>query len=190
VTSKKFETFIISLILFNSALLGLKDYTDVNNETAINKFVEDIEPLFTYVFLIECSSKIMAMGLILGRNSYLSDGWNWLDFIVVVTSLLENVPAMKNISGLRTFRLFRPLRSLTTMPSMKLLMGTLLSSVSQLGGIMGLAIFFFMIFAILGVSLWAGRINYRCYETEWPDAMGNWLLVEDDPFLCSSSRVC
>lgn len=129
-TSKRFESFIISLIIFNSALLGLKDYTDVNNETAINKFVEDIEPLFTYVFLIECSSKIMAMGLILGRNSYLSDGWNWLDFIVVVTSLLENIPAMQNISGLRTFRLFRPLRSLTTMPSMKLLMGTLLSSVS------------------------------------------------------------
>ena len=130
VTSKQFETFIISLILFNSALLGVKDYTDLNNETFINKFVEDIEPLFTYVFLFECSFKIMAMGFILGRNSYLSDGWNWLDFIVVVTSLLENVPAMKNISGLRTFRLFRPLRSLTTMPSMKLLIGTLISSVT------------------------------------------------------------
>ena len=55
---------------------------------------------------------------------------------------------------------------------------------------MGLALFFFMIFAILGVSLWNGRVHYRCYQTEWPDALGNWLLVEDDPFLCSSAREC
>lgn len=110
----------------------------------------------------------MAQGFILGRNSYLSDSWNWLDFIVVVTSLLGEIPSMQNMSGLRTFRLFRPLRSLTTMPSMKLLIGTLLSSVSQLGGIMGLAMFFFLIFAILGVSLWDGKIHNRCYETSCP----------------------
>lgn len=73
---------------------------------------------------------------------------------------------------------------------MKILIGTLLSSVSQLGGIMGLAIFFFMIFAILGVSLWAGTINYRCYQTEWPDEFGIWKVVEDDPHLCSSTRQC
>jgi hypothetical protein len=105
-----------------------------------------------YTFLFECIAKIIGSGLILGTNAYLSDGWNWLDFTVVVSSLVENIPAMQSVSGLRTFRLFRPLRSLTTMPSMKLLIETLLSSVSQLGGIMGLAMFFFMIFAILGVS--------------------------------------
>jgi hypothetical protein len=39
VTSKWFERFIISLILFNSALLGIKDYTDENDVTKINRFV-------------------------------------------------------------------------------------------------------------------------------------------------------
>ena len=38
ITAKMFETLIISLILFNSFLLGIKDYTDVNDETAINQF--------------------------------------------------------------------------------------------------------------------------------------------------------
>jgi hypothetical protein len=112
-----------------------------------------------FVFLGECISKVLAMGLILGNKCYLRDAWNWLDFMVVVTSLLTELPAMQNMSGLRTFRLFRPLRSLTTMPSMKLLIGTLLSSVSHLGGILGLAMFFFMIFAILGVSLFNGTIH-------------------------------
>ena len=64
------------------------------------------------------------------------------------------------------------------MPSMKLLLGTLISSVAQLGGIMGLASFFFAIFAILGVSLLAGISHYRCYKTEKPNADGTW---EFDP---------
>lgn len=165
VTAKWFEYLIIFLILLNALFLGIKDYTDVDNVTPINQFVESMEPYFSYLFLFECTSKILAMGFILGSRTYLSDAWNWLDFLVVVTSLLNELPSMKNISGLRTFRLFRPLRSLTTMPSMKLLIGTLLSSVSHLGGILGLAIFFFMIFAILGVSLWDGTIHQRCYET-------------------------
>jgi len=71
------------------------------------------------------------------------------------------------------------------MPSMKLLIGTLLSSVKQLGGIMGLAMFFFMIFAILGVSLWDGKIHFRCYQTQWPMDNGTWPLVADDFDLCS-----
>ena len=129
-TSKWFENTIISLILLNSLFLGIKDYTDTEQVTPINQFVESLEPFFTYIFLFECLSKIVAMGFLLGSNSYLSDAWNWLDFTVVVTSLLNELPSMKNMSGLRTFRLFRPLRSLTTMPSMKLLIGTLLSSVS------------------------------------------------------------
>ena len=190
VTSKWFENFITFLILLNSFFLGIKDYTDKENVTPVNAFVESLEPLFTYIFLLESMSKIMAMGFILGNKSYLNDAWNWLDFTVVVTSFLTELPSMQNMSGLRTFRLFRPLRSLTTMPSMKLLIGTLLSSVSHLGGIMGLAIFFFMIFAILGVSLWDGRIHYRCYETQSPLPDGTWKIIEEDQELCSEYRPC
>jgi len=56
---------------------------------------------------------------------------------------------------------------------------------------MGLAIFFFMIFAILGVSLWDGSVHYRCYKTEWPDPItGFWETVPGDEGLCSSVRSC
>ena len=66
------------------------------------------------------------------------------------------------------------------MPSMKLLIGTLLSSVSQLGGIMGLAMFFFLIFAILGVSLWDGKIHNRCYETSCPVPVFGYMVLNKD----------
>ena len=77
-------------------------------------------------FGIECVSKIIGMGFIIDKGSYLRDPWNWLDFMVVISSLLTEIPAMKSFSGMRTFRLMRPLRSLTTMPSMRILISTLL----------------------------------------------------------------
>jgi hypothetical protein len=35
-TSKWFENIVIAIIVFNSLLLGIKDYTDVDNKTPIN----------------------------------------------------------------------------------------------------------------------------------------------------------
>ena len=188
---QKFENFIIFMIALNSITLGVKDYTDKENLTQRNKIVESMDPFFSYIFLIECILKIIAMGFLFGTNAYLSDAWNWLDFTVVVTSLLNEIPSMRGVSGLRTFRLFRPLRSLTTMPSMRILIGTLMQSVSSLVGIMGLTIFFFLIFAILGVSLWNGAGHYRCYVTEWPDKeTGEWELLPDYVRLCSEYALC
>ena len=76
------------------------------------------------------------------------------------------------------------------MPSMRLLIGTLFASVTSLGSVMALALFFFMIFAILGVSIWDGAIHYRCYTTEWP-VDGKWEVVADDERICSQGiREC
>jgi hypothetical protein len=57
---KYFENTVLSLIIINSILLGIKDYTDPNDETSRNKFILLLEPVFTYSFLIECVVKIIA----------------------------------------------------------------------------------------------------------------------------------
>ena len=189
VTHKRFDHFIVTLIMINSLLLGIKSYTDVENTTTRNKIVEGLDPYFTAAFTIECALKVIGMGFLLDDGSYMRDPWNWLDFIVVVSSLLTEIPQMKSVSGMRTFRLMRPLRSLTTMPSMKILISTLLSSVAQLGGVLILAIFFFTIFAILGVSLWKGKIYNRCRMTEFP-VNGDWEVDPQDTLLCSEVREC
>lgn len=129
-THTVFDAFIVILIMGNSVLLGIKDYKDKDNKTMRNQVVEFSQPFFTWIFFVECVARIIAQGWILGNDSYLTDGWNWLDFIVVVTSLMEQFPSFKGMSGLRTFRLLRPLRSLKKMPSMKILIETLLSSVA------------------------------------------------------------
>jgi hypothetical protein len=65
------------LIILNSFFLGAIDYTDVDNVTKLNSFVEYyMEPFFTIAFLIECVSKIIAMGFFMDSRSYLSIAWN------------------------------------------------------------------------------------------------------------------
>ena len=55
-----------------------------------NELLATSEYFFTISFLVECVLKVLAMGLIMGEGAYLRDGWNWLDFIVVVTGWLES----------------------------------------------------------------------------------------------------
>lgn len=136
IEDKLFDTVIISLIAFNSVLLGLNDYsysttTKKTDLPLMNRIVDTSELFFAIAFTLEACIKIIALGFIFGnQNCYLRDPWNWLDFTVVVTGVLNVLPNMQNMSILRTFRLFRPLRTLSTVPSMKLLVATLFNSVS------------------------------------------------------------
>ena len=59
-TSAYFENFIILLISLNSIFLGIKDYTDVKNESARNDFVETSDIYFIVIFTFECISKVCA----------------------------------------------------------------------------------------------------------------------------------
>lgn len=51
---------------------------------------------------------------------------------------------------------------------------------------MVLAVFFFLIFAILGVSLWSGVIFQRCYMTDAP-VDGDWIVDGENGSLCDKS---
>ena len=46
---------------------------------------ESTEVYFLGIFTVEASLKILALGLILHRGSYLRNMWNIMDFVVVVT---------------------------------------------------------------------------------------------------------
>jgi hypothetical protein len=70
---------------------------------------------FNLIFTVEMLLKITALGFV-GRGSYLGDRWNWLDFFIVIIGFVGMIPGVGNFSALRTFRVLRPLRTLSTMP--------------------------------------------------------------------------
>ena len=57
------------------------------------------------IFIIECGLKIIAKGLVKHKLSYLRDAWNILDFIVVLSAILEFLPLSKDaLKGIRSIR--------------------------------------------------------------------------------------
>ncbi|KAI0214314.1 Sodium channel protein para [Lamellibrachia satsuma] len=51
---------------------------------ASNQDVPHSELIFTIIYTMEGTTKMLSRGFILHSFSYLRDAWNWLDFVVVV----------------------------------------------------------------------------------------------------------
>lgn len=118
--------------------------------------IELLGLIFTYIFTVECLIKIIAMGFVVHRNSYLRDYWNCLDFFVVCIGIFETLPGFPKVKALRTLRVLRPLRSVNAFPEMRRLIGSLLASLPELGTAAQFMFFIFLVFGILGVQSFKG----------------------------------
>lgn len=114
--------------------------------------------------------KVISTGLFVGKSAYFKSGWNKMDGILVVISLIDIVVTFTAKSSpkifgiLRVFRLLRtlrPLRVISRAPGLKLVVQTLLSSLRPIGNIVLICCTFFIIFGILGVQLFKGKL-YHC----------------------------
>jgi hypothetical protein len=74
--SKYFDLFIIIVIIVNSILLGIYDYENQDSSSVRNEIVNYAEPFFIFVFTLEAALKIIAIGFVINKNTYLRDSWN------------------------------------------------------------------------------------------------------------------
>jgi Na+/melibiose symporter-like transporter len=72
------------MILINSIVLALFDYTDRTSQTFHNQVLDKINFIFTMIYAIEALLKIIAYGFYKSRTAYLKEPWNILDFIVSI----------------------------------------------------------------------------------------------------------
>ena len=165
-----FDNIIIFAIFLNSVLLAVYDYGDRSNHTYKNKFIETTGVLFSIIFTCEAYIKIVAMGFVCHHNAYLRDVWNWLDFFVVMISIIEYIPFIPsaNLKALRVMRVLRPLKSINAFPGIRRLIGTLLSSLRSLFDSFVFMTFIFILLGILGVRLFKGVLYQRCRTTPEP----------------------
>ena len=122
------------------------------------------------MFTVEAVIKIIAMGFVVHKNSYLRDYWNWLDFLVVCIGFIELFPIIPaaDLKSLRTLRVLRPLKSINAFPSMRRLIGSLLASLPSLANAVVFMLFIFLLFGILGVQQFKGVFYQRCRMTDTP----------------------
>lgn len=116
-------------------------------------------------FLVECVSKIIIKGFLWGQHSYLQDGFNRLDFILVTLSVINWIIASssdEDISFMRSFRALRalkPLRVVSKNEGIKIVVDSLLKSIPSLINVLFIILLFLGIFGILGVQLFKGGIG-------------------------------
>ena len=161
-SSKYFEGFIILLIGLNCITLAQSDAT--REETPTEK---SIDLVFNIIYLIEMVLRIFSKGFIFGDDAYLKSYWNILDFICVVTAYFEIVTGGgASVSGLRAFRVLRPLRFVNNIQGLKVIVSSVIAAIPLLKNTLVVLFFFFLIFAIGGLNLFMGMLKQRCVNVE------------------------
>jgi hypothetical protein len=122
------------------------------------------DKVITILFLIEAILKITVMGFVFnGKESYLRNGWNILDFIIVFASSISLLPFADNIEWLKVIRLIRilrPLRILSRNIGMQIAVESLINSASGIGNLLIIFYLLLLLFSILGTNFYKGRFWY------------------------------
>ena len=158
---KPFEWMILLTIFANCVALAIATPYPNNDSNVVNLTLENVELIFLVIFTGESVFKIIAYGFAFHPGAYLRNGWNILDFIIVVIALLSTVLSYLAIKGfdvkaLRAFRVLRPLRLVSGVPSLQVVLNSILKAMVPLFHIALLVMFVIIIYAIIGLELFSG----------------------------------
>ena len=92
VSKSSFDWVTLFFITISCVTLALHRPLNDPNGT-IEKTIYGVDVFTTFVFTVECLMKIVTFGLISnGRQSYLRDRWNMIDFVIVLLSIASLSP--------------------------------------------------------------------------------------------------
>ena len=109
----------------------------------------------------------------LDKHTFLRDGWNWLDFVVILMSYLTLVVDLSQFAAVRTVRVFRALKSVNVVPGLKKIVGAIVYSVENLRDVILLTVFILAIFALLGLQVYMGVLTRICIVDYHPVDVNN-----------------
>lgn len=116
----------------------------------------------TALFTVELILKVIVFGFIFnGKDSYIRNAWNIMDFVIVVFSLisLSLRDAGGKISALKTLRMLRvlrPLRMISRNQGLKIAVNSLINSIPYIGDVIVVSLLFLLLFAILCTNFYKG----------------------------------
>uniref|UniRef100_A0A6I8P7E8 Voltage-dependent L-type calcium channel subunit alpha n=1 Tax=Ornithorhynchus anatinus TaxID=9258 RepID=A0A6I8P7E8_ORNAN len=195
---KPFDVLILVTIFANCVALGVYIPFPEDDSNVVNHNLEQVEYVFLIIFTAETCLKIVAYGLVLHPSAYIRNGWNLLDFVIVVVGLfsvlLEQAPNRSrdahhpsgkpggfDVKALRAFRVLRPLRLVSGVPSLHIVLNSIMKAMVPLLHIALLVLFVIIIYAIIGLELFIGRMHKTCFY------VGSELEAEEDPSPCAFS---
>uniref|UniRef100_A0A8C2GQV5 Voltage-dependent P/Q-type calcium channel subunit alpha-1A n=1 Tax=Cyprinus carpio TaxID=7962 RepID=A0A8C2GQV5_CYPCA len=178
---------ILATIIANCIVLALEQHLPDGDKTPMSERLEDTEPYFIGIFCFESGIKILALGFAFHKGSYLRNGWNVMDFVVVLTGILSTVGTDLDLRTLRAVRVLRPLKLVSGIPSLQVVLKSIMKAMIPLLQI-GLLLFFaILMFAIIGLEFYMGKFHTTCFDNiteEFP--CGN----DTNARTCPNGTVC
>ncbi len=188
--SKAFQNTILIVIIINSIILGLQTSPAIND--SIGQILGILDSVCLGIFIIEMLIKMVAYKFF----GYFKSGWNWFDFIIIVTSVLSGLAVLSSIRILRVFRVFRSLKGLRgfkMISSLKPLQVIISAIGRSIPGISWTALLLFIIyyiFAIIGVTQfgaafpeWFGDIPKAMYTLFQVMTLESWSMGISRPVM-------
>ncbi|XP_046657917.1 sodium channel protein para-like isoform X5 [Daphnia pulicaria] len=166
IENKYFETAVIIMILLSSLALALEDIY-LSERPVLQDILYYMDRIFTVIFFIEMLIKWLALGF----KNYFTNAWCWLDFIIVMVSLVNYVASLfgggkiQAFKTMRTLRALRPLRALARFQGMRVVVNALIQAIPSIFNVLLVCLILWLIFAIMGVQMFAGKY-YKCVDAE------------------------
>ncbi|NVK17877.1 MAG: ion transporter [Methylocystaceae bacterium] len=160
IEGRRAQNFITTVIILNAITLGMETSADLMATYGGPLIIFDKIALTIYV--VEILLKLYGRGF-----GFFKDGWNIFDTLVVGIAL---IPASGPLAVLRSFRILRVLRLLSTVPQMRVVIQALITAIPGMFSIIGLITLIFYVFAVLTTnffqhtfSQWFGDIGASMY---------------------------
>src|SRR6056297_3053911 len=167
------QNFILGVILFNAAILGLETSKPVMEMAGT--LIVTLDQICLAIFVVEIAAKLTARGF-----GFFKRGWNIFDFVIVGISL---IPAAQGLSVLRALRILRLLRVLSVTPSLRRVVEGLMSALPGMGSVFLLTGLIFYIAAVMSTKLfgeafpeWFGTLGRSGYSLFQSMTLESWSM--------------
>ena len=164
---------VLALIIINAVLMGLE--TSAGAMAQAGTLILALDRTILAIFVIE-----IAVRICVHRSAFFKDPWSLFDFTVVAIAL---IPASGPLAVLRALRVLRVLRVLTIVPSMRRVVGALLSALPGLGSIAMVLLLVFYVFGVIATHLfgqafpdWFGHLGRSLYTLFQVMTLESWSM--------------
>jgi len=143
VNDYRVQNIVLLLIIINAIMMGIATFPLVKDDPELSNKFEVIDQVFLILFTIESSMQILFHGWTLFKDGFLT-----FDLLIVVMSW-----ALEGTQVIRAFRIFRALRLVTRISTMRNLVLALFSVIPKMTAIFMLLLLIFYIFAVMFTQL-------------------------------------
>jgi voltage-gated sodium channel len=169
----RFEQVIMALIVVNAITLGLE--TSNRAMAAFGPVLLMLDKIILSIFVVE-----LLLRFFVRRMGFFKRPWNLFDLFVVGIALM---PATGNLSVLRALRILRVLRMISIVPSLRRVVGALVSALPGMGSIILLLGLVYYVFAVMATKLygdafpeWFGNIGASAYTLFQVMTLESWSM--------------